>query len=188
MGTPKAELVFAGRRMIDHLIELLRPLAREIALVGSVINATCDDDATMRVQAGLVYLPDRPGVGGPFAGVAAALSWSAKSDCLIIPCDMPALTPAALNWLIANHCDEAAASVGIRSGNSDPEPLPAVFGSNSTYALDRYIETGKTSLKGFLELLPAREFIIPPSLDGCWINCNTPDDWNQFLGMDAAKH
>lgn len=70
-GGDKGLLPLGGRRLIDHVIERLRPQCGTLA-----INA--NGDPARFAALGLPVLPDPvPGQPGPLAGILAAMDWAA---------------------------------------------------------------------------------------------------------------
>lgn len=81
MGRDKALIDWHGRTLLDHMVELLRPAAESVHVVG-------------RDQ-----LPDRlPGLG-PLTGIATALEFTSTDANLIIAVDLPHLTKDFLRYL-----------------------------------------------------------------------------------------
>lgn len=69
-GGDKGFLPLGGRRLIDHVIERLRPQCGTLA-----INA--NGDPARFAELGLPVLPDPvPGQPGPLAGILAAMDWA----------------------------------------------------------------------------------------------------------------
>lgn len=178
MGTPKAALVFQERRLIDHAVDLVRPLVNTLAVVGRIPECLRLD---VRRDRSLVTIPDDPSTDGPLAGIAGALAWNRTADWLCLSCDMPGLTSEAIAWLLTQHTDFNAATVGLLPGRGSLEPFPAVYGPSALMPVRSFIRAGGASLRGALAAMNARAIPVPPRLIRCWQNINTPLEWGRFL-------
>lgn len=102
-GGDKGLLPLAGRRVIDHVIERLRPQCRLLA-----INA--NGDPARFAEFGLPVLPDPvPDQPGPLAGLLAAMDWAAGLGAVAavtVAADTPFLPPDLVARL------ESAATAG----------------------------------------------------------------------------
>lgn len=102
-GGDKGLLPLGGRRLIDHVIERLRPQCGALA-----INA--NGDPSRFAALGLPVLPDPvPGQPGPLAGILAAMDWATALGAgrvVTVAADTPFLPRDLVSRLVA------AASLG----------------------------------------------------------------------------
>jgi molybdopterin-guanine dinucleotide biosynthesis protein A len=94
-GADKALVSLAGRPLLDHVLERLRPQVDRIAL-------SANGDPARFAAWGLTVLPD-PVDEGPLAGLLAGLGWAAGqgADTLLsMPVDTPFIPPD-LAWRLA---------------------------------------------------------------------------------------
>lgn len=139
-GSPKALARFEDEPLAERAWRLLGEVCDERLLVGG--------DG----------LPD-PGTG-PVAAIAVGLRAAAHEVAVVIPVDMPLLTPAALRLLASACRDAAVAQAG---------PLPCAVARRTAAAF----ETGERRLRAVLEGLDtARVELQEPLL----ANVNTPAD------------
>lgn len=91
MGTDKALVEVAGRRMIDHVIDAMLDLVDEVVISGPDHLGT-----------GMLAIPDMPGAAsGPLSGLAAAMDEVADTDeVLLVAVDQPLLRPATVVSLL----------------------------------------------------------------------------------------
>ncbi len=88
MGTDKASLVVAGRRLIDHLLDELAELAAD-GQVGRVVVVAPE---SLELPDWVLQTMENPPGGGPVAGVLAGLDalGSAPDDWFVVlTCDAP---------------------------------------------------------------------------------------------------
>lgn len=139
-GSPKELAEYRGETLADRAWRLL--------------GETCDE----RLAVGPGGLDD-PGTG-PVAAIAAGLRTAAHDVAVVIPVDMPLLTPAALRRL-AGACRDAAVA---QSG-----PLPCAVARRALPAF----ETGERRLRTVLESLDTARIELEDEL---LANVNTPTD------------
>jgi molybdenum cofactor guanylyltransferase len=139
-GSPKERAELEGETLFDRAWRLL--------------GEVCDE----RLAVGRGGLPD-PGTG-PVAAIAAGLRAASHELAVVIPVDMPLLTPAALHSLAAACRDAATAQRG---------PLPCAVARRMLPAF----ETGERRLRTVLGALDTIEIELDERL---LANVNTPAD------------
>jgi molybdopterin-guanine dinucleotide biosynthesis protein A len=152
-GRDKLAEPIAGRPMLDHVVERLRPVATDIVVVGST-RAVGDIPADVSVA------QDDVPFGGPLAGLAAGLRSldPALERVLVVGGDMPTLVPAVLERLVSGIGRREAAVLADADG---PRPLPlAVRRSVASPAAERVLESGERRLRALLGELDVE--VIPP--------------------------
>src|SRR5947209_13666879 len=86
MGTSKAWLEFAGRPLLEHLVE------RMLAVFPEAVVVTAPGQDVPRTAARVVY-DERPGEG-PVAGIVVGLREVTRPLAFVSSCDVPFLNPA----------------------------------------------------------------------------------------------
>jgi molybdopterin-guanine dinucleotide biosynthesis protein A len=188
MGQDKALMRYQGRTLIDNASLLLQ-------------SASCDKVLISRNAPG--FLNDKIEDAGPLGGVHAVLDALSQSDnhtdnpyeLLVLPVDMPQMTPELLRILVSRGREaEKACYVENRFL---PFFLPVA--QNTQALLANYlVEQSKRRVVGFLEILNAvslKEADLKKTLgkdeadnkkrlakmsnedDIEWLNVNTPGDW-----------
>ena len=101
-------------------------------------------------RAHLPQIVDRtPGIG-PIAGIAAALLEHPKAAWLVVACDLPFVTAATLQYLIA-HRDPLRMATAYRSTHDNlPEPLCAIWEPAARDGVLAHIAAGKQCPRKFL--------------------------------------
>jgi len=108
-GVDKRELVVDGRTIFDRQLEALRACVAEILV------------SSPRDLAGFTTVRDPVDDGGPLAGIAAGLAAARTRWLLVLAGDMPHVTTALFERMVARTNDDIDA-VGIRIDGL-PEPL-----------------------------------------------------------------
>ena len=164
MGRDKAALPYGGRRLVEHMAELLTKAGVESVVVsGNVPGVRC--------------IPDRTAGLGPLGGLNSVLmnAPSFYTSLLLVPIDMPLLNPSSLRELSKRATNFDAVHF------QDCE-LPAAFRVNAALreSLERLLsspEKGRRSMRALLEVLHAEAV---PAPDAAQLrNANTPRDWEE---------
>lgn len=131
-GRSKALLPFERRPILERQLEVLSPIFSEIAI--------CADDPVPYARFGLPVLPDRAPGAGPLAGIAAALSWTARPFVFAVACDMPHLDSRVIELILESRrgADLVAPVVSGR-----PEPLHALYGARCLQEIDARLAVGR---------------------------------------------
>ncbi|MEC9167814.1 MAG: molybdenum cofactor guanylyltransferase [Pseudomonadota bacterium] len=188
MGQDKALMRYQGRTLIDNASLLLQ-------------SASCDKVLISRNAPG--FLNDKIEDAGPLSGVHAVLDALSQSDnhngnpceLLVLPVDMPQMTPELLRILVSRGREaEKACYVEKRFL---PFYLPVTQDTKALLA-NYLVEQSKRRVVGFLEILNAvslkeaglkktarkdesdskkRLANMSNDDDVEWLNVNTPGDW-----------
>ena len=188
MGQDKALMRYQGRTLIDNASLLLQA-------------ASCDKVLISRNTPG--FLNDKIEDAGPLSGVHAVLDALSQSDnhngnpceLLVLPVDMPQMTPELLRILVSRGREaEKACYVEKRFL---PFYLPVTQDTKALLA-NYLVEQSKRRVVGFLEILNAvslkeadlkktarkeesdnkKRLANMSNEDGVeWLNVNTPGDW-----------
>ena len=188
MGQDKALMRYQGRTLIDNASLLLQ-------------SASCDKVLISRNAPG--FLNDKIEDAGPLSGVHAVLDALSQPDnhngnpceLLVLPVDMPQMTPELLRILVSRGREaEKACYVEKRFL---PFYLPVTQDTKALLA-NYLVEQSKRRVVGFLEILnavPLKEGDLKKTArkeesankkrlanmsneDGVeWLNVNTPGDW-----------
>ena len=170
MQRDKAALAYhGGQSQLRWAFDLLAPVC------AATFVSVRPDQRSEVTRAEFPQLVDRqPGLG-PIAGISAALLEHPKAAWLVLACDLPFLTAATLQHLVA-HRDEMRIATAYRSRHDGlPEPLCAVWEPAARDPLRAYIESGKQCPRKFLINADTALLDLPEAraLD----NVNTTDEY-----------
>ncbi len=138
-GIAKHELVIDGRTIFERQVEVLAPRVTEI-----LVSAPKDVPGYRTVR-------DAVADAGPLAGIAAGLAAAHDPWLLVVAGDMPYLTGALLDALVAARAPELDA-VGLRVHDL-PEPLCCLLGTRSgrtRAAVERRLAARRFKASGLL--------------------------------------
>lgn len=103
-GSDKAEALWQGRPLIDHVVAALRPAVDEVVICG-------------RKREGLISLPDQPAADmGPLGGINAALRYARElgfAGVLTAGCDTPLLPTDLFARLLASGTAAVVAQLPV---------------------------------------------------------------------------
>lgn len=169
MGQNKALLNYKGKRLIDHMISILKKTKLDHVYVsGKIENTFC--------------ILDEEIYKGPGSGIYSVLKHLNQFNnnntlFLFVPIDMPLLTPNLLQALIESGQNEDA----IYYSN---QPLPLLI-KNKDY-VQKILETHINehaeypSLKYLLKQINTKEISISKTNQQYFININTPEQWEEI--------
>lgn len=166
MGRDKALLPWRGATLLDYVAGQVRSAAGSLAIVGPLGRYR---------DRGYPEIPDLYPGAGPLGGVITALHATNATWNLIVACDMPGITRAFLQELLA-RAERQNADCFMPVGPSGlPEPLCAVWRQAAEPALTRALEGGIRKMTDATTGLQAAYWplVTTEALE----NVNTPEDW-----------
>ncbi|MEW7278786.1 molybdenum cofactor guanylyltransferase [Aquimarina sp. 2201CG1-2-11] len=92
MGSEKGLVLLKEKPFINHIINAVKPLVKEIVIVSS---NTCYDDYTRK------RIEDSVPNAGPVAGLLTGLRYSETENNIVLSCDVPMVTTDVLKKLLA---------------------------------------------------------------------------------------
>lgn len=170
MGQDKALLSFQGLSFLENICLI----AQDCAVQVSVITPWPERYELIIPQCCQIIKEPLP-TRGPLLAFALGLTFVSTDWVLLLPCDLPLLTPPIIQeWsrLLATVPENAVALVP-RCGNRW-EPLCAFYHRRCLASLQTYIQQGETSFQKWLNVAVVEELIIDNS--EILFNCNTPED------------
>lgn len=189
-GGDKCLRLLAGRPLLNHVIQHLKPQVREM-----VINA--NGEAGRFAKFGLTVVPDEiGGQPGPLAGILAGLDWaatqrpgteyvlSASTDCPFLPADLVARLKEALQ-------DGAQIAVAASNGRSHPviglwrvtlrKDLRLALGLENLRKVEAFCDRHRTKTVNFPGVVNLPGGAVDP-----FFNANTPEDLALAEGLLKA--
>ncbi|WP_394220622.1 molybdenum cofactor guanylyltransferase [Alteromonas gracilis] len=164
MGQDKALMCYKGNTLIDRATSLLQ-------------SAKCSEIMVSRNEPG--FLNDKIQDVGPLGGVHAALHALCPSnsffELLVLPVDMPQMTPQFLTQLVSSGREHNAAC--YVENRFLPFYLPVTQATEN--ALNSYlVKEKKRRVVGFLEEVGAAALQEKSGQSSAhWLNVNAPSDW-----------
>ncbi len=173
-GADKSALIVGGRTILDHQIGVLRTLTDDILIIGRT--------TTSAHPAGVRAVADRVPDAGPLGGLETALTAARHDTVLLLACDMPCVTPAFLEHLLA--LAPAADAIVPRTARGY-HPLCAVYGRACLDAISRRLAEHRLAMHELLG--DVRLHTVEPdeigrygSVDRLLANANTPAELDEI--------
>jgi molybdenum cofactor guanylyltransferase len=180
MRQDKAALQYAGVTQLDRAFELA---GRHVSQVFVSVRASQITDPA-RSQKPMIV--DSVRGEGPIVGIRSALVAYPNVAWLVLACDLPFLSDAALSQLLRER-DATALATAYRSAHDGlPEPLCAIWEPAAAAALAAYDSGGGSCPRKFLirHAVPLLEPQDMRALD----NVNTPEEYAHARAvLDAAS-
>lgn len=185
-GTPKALELVGGRRIVDRVIDALRPICADVVMVAN--------DASTYRTVPLEKRPDSRAGAGPVGGLREALIWARERGlpgALVVACDMP-FVPTALLDTLWRASDDADGAVAESDGPRGVEPLCAAYRVSAIQPIERALEREDLRVIGFFDEANVRRLTEEevaahgdPSL--VFYNVNTPAELEWARGLAEAE-
>lgn len=197
MGSDKALLKHCdGKSNLEHCIDLLVDSGCKKIVVGGdyeeflqalYANKTSSNNGLqIKSDTDLFVIPDRiPGLG-PLAGIETVIHKLQPEKLLILPVDMPKLTPRLIKRLISAvdkhpyvHFKEYILPLCFVVDKTLKKHIHQVF---------KLKEHKQHSIKNLLKQLPVKKLSISPNLIHLLENFNNPEQWQLFLNSQQEEN
>ena len=182
MGREKGLLEFVGEPLIVRTARVIEPLVTEVTIVGPSVRYAALGLRAIADQS----FGGREGIEPvltPLVGIATALNATKMPWNLILACDLPYLTTAWLDWLLARAVDSSAQIVIPRT-TGGLEPLAAVYRGECAAPIVAALERGVRKVTDALaqcrmEIVLEREWRELDPEGRVLRNMNTPADYEE---------
>jgi len=181
MQRDKAALQYQGRSQLDRAFDLAARHAQKVFV--SVRANQIEEPGRARKP----MIVDAVDGEGPIVGIRSALAAFPRAAWLVLACDLPFLSDAVLERLLAER-DPAGFATAYRSAHDGlPEPLCAVWEPAAAPLLAAYQAGGGHCPRKFLNRNAAR--LLEPLDKRALDNVNTPEEYAAALAaLDTARH
>lgn len=186
MHRDKAAILYQGRTQLDRAFDLA---SRHLDRVFVSVRAGQADEPTRSEKPLIVDLAGLSETSGPIVGIRSAMAAHPEVAWLVIACDLPFLSDAALEQLLQER-DPGMLATAFRSTHDGlPEPLCAIWEPAAAAALAQYQGGGGHCPRKFLRRYPAS--LIEPHDRRALDNVNTPEEYTaarlELESRDGAK-
>ena len=175
MGTDKAFVTLNGRTLLARLLEVVRSVTTDVRIVG--------DAAKFAAFAPVVE--DVFPACGPLGGIHAALRASTSELNLILAVDVPFVSFALLQFLMA-HARNSDASVTVPRINQGWQPLCAVYRQEFADAAERALRAGRYRIDALFDQLQV-QVVAEEALEAAGFSSNIFRNLNTKEDLEAAR-
>ena len=139
-GNDKGLMEVAGKPMVAHTIDVLRPQTAEV-----IVNANRNADAYRAITGCRVIADTLGGFAGPLAGMASALEASATPLLLTAPCDSP-LVAEELGPRLHAALARDGAEIAVAHDGERMQPVFALLTRGLLPDLLTFLRTGERKI------------------------------------------
>ena len=179
-GEDKGLVPLAGRPMVAHVLEALRPQVGAI-----VINANRNHERYAAF--GHAVIADAVGgFLGPLAGVLTALQRCGTDFLATVPCDAPLVAPDLVARLHC-ACTAAGADLAVASDGERRQPVFLLLRASLASSLEAYLAGGDRKVDLWLGQLRVAEADFGDEPD-TFININDPGERQRVEARLVSTH
>lgn len=154
MGTDKALLDFRGRPLVDYAIETATSIEPRVTVVVHPDQLPIPGYQRMARRPEVTVIPDQFDHSGPIGGLVTALRFHRDHrGVVLLPCDMPFLTPELIASLTASHLDSENDATVVEDENGQAQPLVGVYSGSVLRVAAEMIGSGRLRFGSLLERL-----------------------------------
>jgi molybdenum cofactor guanylyltransferase len=179
MQRDKAVLAYQGQNQLDRAFELL---SRHVSPVFVSVRAGQTHDPARARRAMIV--DSVPGEG-PMVGIRSALAAHPQAAWLVLACDLPFLSDAALSQLLRERDPHCLATAFRSAHDGLPEPLCAIWEPAAAAALAADYPQGAGCPRKFL-IRHTPKLLDPKDLRAL-DNVNTPEEYAEAVATLGAR-
>jgi molybdenum cofactor guanylyltransferase len=173
MKRDKAALEYRGKTQLERTLELAQRHVSEVFV--SVRSAQTKDPARARHS---LIIDSVPGEG-PIVGIRSAFAAHPDAAWLVLACDLPFLSDAALEQLLTER-DPTMSATAFRSAHDGlPEPLCAIWEPAAAAELAAHQANGNVCPRKFLMRHAVK--LLEPRDRSALDNVNTPEEYAEAL-------
>jgi molybdopterin-guanine dinucleotide biosynthesis protein A len=178
-GRPKALLELGGRRIIERVLDAVRPVVDDVLIVTNTPDLYRFLDVPMVAD---VY-PEHGSLGGIFTGLAAAPG----DVAFTVACDMPFVHREIARLVVARA---AEGDVVIPRVGDQLETLHAVYGKTCLPHIEARLQAGRLKIVGFFESVRVVEVAEDEvaryrAPEVAFMNVNTPEELERARTLAA---
>lgn len=191
MGRPKALIGVGGTTLAERAAAALAPHVERVVLLGGGpvppaldgLERLGDAPLAARRTGGKTaaagdaggeagHVPDGT---GPLAALLAALRAEPAAAWVLCPCDLPAVRPEAVAWLVAQRRPPRRAVMARLAPSGPPEPLLALYEPSIRAAVEALAAGGGRAPRLLADLPGVALVTPPPELADCWRDADRPE-------------
>lgn len=176
MGSDKGMLEVEGKKIVERIVEVVRPFVQEVIIIS---NGTNYDNFGYAVYKDIIK------DAGPMGGIHTALQNSKTDKILVVSCDMPFISKEVILPLITMA--NAAEVILPEHGDGHTEPLCAVYSKSCFIKFAELLSSGEWKMKNAMKHFDVRKIAFPEneSTRHNFLNINTP---SEYLSVTQMKH
>ncbi len=166
MGIDKGLIQLNGKAIVQHVIDKLKPLFKNVIIVSNNKEYS---------KFGLETISDIIKDSGPAGGIYTALTHSNTGNNFIVSCDMPFITLEAVKFVIS---ESASYQITVPIHHQKYEPLFAQYSTSCKDKWKQEIDKGVFKLQNIMTKFNVLELNVEgnPLFNDVFTNINTKED------------
>lgn len=169
MGSDKGLAELKGKTLIEHIINVLKPITSDIIIIANNPNYNF---------LGYKVYNDIIKECGPLGGIYTGLTYSNRELNIILSCDIPFVSTPLLEFLIKNSGSE---DILVPEHNGQTEPLCGIYRKNCINEFKRLLDNNEFKLHNMLNQLNSKRIDVSQQNffdSNLFMNINTKDQLN----------
>ncbi len=167
MGIDKHSLIFRNQSFIDRAVGLLKNFTPDI-----IISAN-DKSHSYAYKT----IPDSVPNTGPMGGLYTCLPLIKNDRALVIPVDMPLLSPEVLRYLLQQA--DLSKKITVFHANDRLQMLAGLYHKGIVSFLQKQLAAGDYKLQNLLKTIP-HQIIEAKNFSPLFFNINTPGQYKKL--------
>ncbi len=165
-----------GQSWLENTVSRLKPFVDGLVIAGEGVIPE-------RLRA-IPHIPDLPKVGGPISGLLSAMRWQPQLSWLLVACDMPCISSAAVEWLLSLRRAGVWGLVPKLAEGSHLEPLFAWYSPRSAQLFEAQMFSESLRIADIAASNKIATPLVPDNLRESWKNINIPE---QLLSICSSQ-
>jgi molybdopterin-guanine dinucleotide biosynthesis protein A len=170
-GADKGLVPIAGRTMIEHVIDRLRPQVTHIVISA---NRSLPRYAQFGFPVVIDASPDYP---GPLAGIAAGMQSATTDYVAVVPCDCPLIDEKLVERLARAYAGERA-DIAVAHDGQRLQPAFLFLRREMLSDLTRFLDDGGRKIEAWLQR--HRTAVVPFDHKRAFVNLNDTAECGLF--------
>lgn len=180
IGQNKAFLKFANSTLIEHLIDKMQEITKEIVLVTNQPELYAD----FQVKCITDEIKGKGPLGGLHAGLKSSKAWLN----FVVACDMPFINPELISYMFEYT---KGYDVVVPYVNNKLEPLHAIYSKQCIIPIEKCLVNDQRKLISFYAQVRVKylteRYLSHFNLAQVFYNINTPDDYQKLKDFNQNE-
>ena len=144
-GRDKGLILYEGQPLVAHALKVLSTVADHL-----LISANRSHAAYASWGYPVVTDPDSE-FKGPLSGILAGMNAAETPFMLVMPCDMPKVTPPVLEAILSRHREQPDRPMVVAHDGERMQPLLMLVRTDLAASLQAYLDSGERKVGGWIK-------------------------------------
>ena len=188
LGRDKAQELIGGRRIIDRVLDTLRPITKS----QTVVVDRCERIEELNIASQINYVVDSYNNSGSLGGLYSGLEQSPTPWSLLVACDMPFLSSRLFEFMVTKISNRNL-DVVIPRFEGRLQTTHALYNKSCLEHIEARLKDGLLKMDGDFNNVNVCEISQDEILriegsENSFFNVNTADDLELALQMDKSTY